>query len=227
MINPFNIRKIRYFVRDYWPTLLTMASLVIIALLILASYKTYKENKNVFDILNEEVKLLKNRSETLRYNKTLTEDQIVIYNKILTSLIPETEDYFSIIYALETISQKTGFNIVSYTINLTDISREKLSISIEGRGDPEAFKRFLDGYKFTGGRLITSEQIQFSGVNFANTRVSLNFYSKKFTFNESVVPQLTKRDVAKLEEIKKKISISFKDEEPAKTQEYEVKDNPF
>ena len=65
-----------------------------------------------------------NRSDTLQFNKTLTEDQIVVYNKILTTLIPETEDYFSIIYALETISQNTGFSIVSYTINLSNTSRK-------------------------------------------------------------------------------------------------------
>lgn len=227
MINLVNIRKIRYFIRDYWPTLLTLAALGVVALLIMASYKTYKESKNDLDVLTEEVKLLKNRSDTLQFNKTLTEDQIVVYNKILTTLIPETEDYFSIIYALETISQNTGFSIVSYTINLSNISREKLSINIEGRGNPDDFKRFLDAYKFSGGRLITSERIEFSGVNFTNTRVSLNFYSKKFTFNESVVPQLTKGDVAKLEEIKKKIKISFKDEEAPTKEEYEVKDNPF
>jgi len=227
MINLVNLRKIRYFVRDYWPTLLTLLSLGIVILLIMASYKTYKESQNDLDVLSEEVKLLKNRSDTLQYNKTLTEDQIVVYNKILTTLIPETEDYFSIIYALETISQNTGFSIVSYTINLSNISREKLSINIEGRGNPDDFKRFLDAYKFSGGRLITSERIEFSGVNFTNTRVSLNFYSKKFTFNESVVPQLTKGDIAKLEEIKKKIKISFKDESTPTEEEYEVKDNPF
>jgi len=193
----------------------------------MASYKTYKETRNDLDVLSEEVKLLKNRSDTLQYNKTLTEDQIVVYNKILTALIPETEDYFSIIYALETISQNTGFSIVSYTINLSSISREKLSINIEGRGNPDDFKRFLNSYKFAGGRLITSERIEFSGVNFTNTRVALNFYSKKFTFNESVVPQLTKQDVAKLEDIKKKIKISFKNEETSTKAEYEIKNNPF
>lgn len=227
MINLASIRKIRYFIRDYWPTLLTLFALVIITLLIMASYKTYKETRNDLDILTEEVKLLKNRSDTLQFNKTLTEDQIVVYNKILTSLIPESEDYFSIIYALETISQNSGFNIVSYTINLSNTTKEKLSINIEGRGDPEAFKRFLNEYKFGGGRLVTSERIEFSGVNFTNTRVSLNFYSKKFAFNESVVPQLNKNDVAKLEDIKKKIKIAFKDEEIPIKSEYEVKDNPF
>ena len=57
--------------------------------------------------------------------------------------------------------------------------------------------------------------------------MSLNFLQQKFTFNESVVPQLTKGDVAKLEEIKKKIKISFKEEEVPTKEEYEVKDNPF
>ncbi|OGK62457.1 hypothetical protein A2334_05470 [Candidatus Roizmanbacteria bacterium RIFOXYB2_FULL_38_10] len=227
MKNLINIRKIKFFLRDYWSTILTLVSIVVIILLVSSSYKSFKELSNQQAILKEEVNLLKNRSDTLKFNKSLTEDQIIIYNKILTSLIPESEDYFSVIYALETISQKTGFSITSYTINLSKSSREKMSIIIEGRGSLSAFLIFLRNYEYTGGRLITSEKIEFSGVNFTNTKVSLNFYSKKFTFNESVIPQLSKKDIEKLEQIKQKVQITLKEDESDTPQEYETKDNPF
>ena len=223
----YNVKKLRYLLRDHWLTFVTIGALFIIVILLFSSYKTYKDSKEELTILKEEVNLLKNRSDTLKYNKSLTEDQITVYNKILASLIPESEDYFSIIYALETISQKTGFNIVSYTINLSGTSREKLTLNIEGKGDLEAFKNFLNNYEFMGGRLVTSEQIEFSGANFTNTKVGLNFYAKKFTFNEAVVPQLRKEDVDKLEAIKQKIQISFTDNAPSTDGEYDTKANPF
>lgn len=226
-MKPANIRRIKYFIRDYWSTLVTILSLVVIFMLVSFSYKTFKESKNQLDILQEEVALLKNRSDTLKYNKTLTEDQLTTYNKILTSLIPETEDYFSIIYALETIAQQTGFEIVTYTINLSRTSPEKMSINVEGRGNLTSFLNFLQNYEYTGGRLITSERIEFSGVSFTNTRVALNFYNKKFTFNESVIPQLSQKDIAKLEEIKNKVQITFKEEGEDAASDYETKSNPF
>jgi len=227
MIKFYNIKKLRYLIRDYWPTFITIIALFIIVILLFFSYKTYRDSKEEADILGEEVTLLKNRSDTLKYNKSLTEDQITVYNKVLTSLIPESEDYFSIIYALETISQKTGFNIVSYTINLSNTSREKLSLNIEGKGNLDAFKNFLSSYEFMGGRLVTSERIEFSGANFTNTRVGLNFYAKKFSFNEAVVPQLSKDDIDKLESIKQKIQISFTDSAPSTDGTYDTKSNPF
>lgn len=226
MKNPFNLRKIRFFVRDYWTSLVTLAALIMIMLLLMVSYTSYKGSKEDLDILREEVNLLKNRSDTLKYNKSITEDQITVYNKILASLIPENEDYFSIIYALETISQKTGFSIVAYTINLSGSSREKLSLNIEGKGDLEAFKQFLNSYEFMGGRLITSEKIEFSGTNFTTTKVGLNFYSKKFSFNEAVAPQLSKDDISKLEQIKSKIQVSFATDDASNT-DYETQSNPF
>lgn len=222
----FNVRKIRFFVRDYWPSLVTLVALGMIILVLMISYKSLKDSKGDLDILREEVNLLKNRSDTLKYNKSITEDQITVYNQILSSLIPEYEDYFSIIYALETISQKTGFSIVAYTINLSNSTQEKLSINIEGKGDIEAFKQFLNSYEFMGGRLVTSEKIEFSGANFANTKVGLNFYSKKFSFNETVVPQLTQKDIDKLEAVKNKIQVSFTPDK-SNSSDYTTSNNPF
>lgn len=226
-MKPINTRKIRFFFKDYWSTVLTLVSLVVILFLISLSYKNFKESGDQLTILQAEVNLLKNRSDTLKYNKSLTEDQIVAYNQILTSLIPEQEDYFSIIYALETIGSKTGFEIVGYTINLYKASREKISITIEGKGNVQSFLTFLKNYSYMGGRLITSERIEFSGTDFTNTKVALNFYSKQFTFNESVIPQLSKEDITKLESIKNKVQVSFLENEDEESTDYETKSNPF
>ncbi len=221
-----NLRKIRYFMRDYWSTVLTVCSLFVIFLLISFSWKSYKQSRDQLDILKAEVDMLKNRSDTLKYNKSLTEDQLVSYNRLLSALIPDSEDYFSMIYALETIAEKTEFEIVGYTINLSKSSPEKTLIFVEGRGNYMTFLEFLKNYEYAGGRLITSEKIEFSGVGFTNTRIALNFYSRRFAFNENVVPQLTKKDIEKLEEIKKKVQVTFKEDEGT-DDTYETNSNPF
>ncbi|PIY68590.1 hypothetical protein COY90_05120 [Candidatus Roizmanbacteria bacterium CG_4_10_14_0_8_um_filter_39_9] len=225
MNNTISVRKIRYFIKDYWGVIATVVSLSVVALLVFSVYASYKQTNNNLEIIVQEVALLKNRTDALRYNKALTEDQITTYNQILTMLIPETEDYFSIIYALDEISTQTGFNIVGYTVDFLHSTREKITITVEGRGNIDSFLNFLQNYQFEGGRLVTSEKIQFSG-SVTTTKVSLNFYNKKFTFNESVVPQLNKKDLDRLESIKQKISVSFKNGS-AQPQEYETKNNPF
>lgn len=225
MNNTISIRKIKYFIKEYWGIIITIISLAVVTVLVFSVYVSYKQTNNNLEVIAQEVTLLKNRTDTLRYNKALTEDQITTYNQILTMLIPEAEDYFSIIYALDEISTKTGFNIVGYTVDLIHSTRDKITISVEGRGNIDSFLNFLQNYQFEGGRLITSEKIQFSG-NITTTKISLNFYNKKFAFNEAVVPQLNKKDLERLENIKQIISVNFKDES-TQDQEYEIKTNPF
>lgn len=226
-MNLVNIRKIKLFLRDYWSTLATLVSLVVLIVLISVTYANYKESQNQLDVLTEEVKLLKNRNDTLNYNKSLSANDIEVYNKILSTLIPESEDYFSIIYALETISQKTGFRIIGYQVNLSKTSPEKLAISVEGKGSSGDFLKFLNNYEFAGGRLVTSEKIEFSGGGSSNTKVALNFYNKQYAFGQTVVPQLTQKDIDQLNAIKQKVQVTLTDTAETTDAEYETTTNPF
>ena len=202
--------KIDRFIRDQWRLLISIFICAILFVLVLVFYHTYNAQKDDVDLLSREVQLLKDRSDTLKQNMALTQDQIKSYNALLASLIPETEDYFSIIYALEDISQSTGFTITNYNIAVSNGAPEKLTLDVGGTGNADAFLNFLRDYQFSGGRLITSDKIQFSGGQNGATKIALTFYSKRFAFNETVqVPALTKAEISRLQDIKSKIHVEF------------------
>ena len=214
---------------EQWSLLVSLVVFIVLFLLVLVFYGSFNEQKKDVELLTGEVQMLKNRYDTLKYNKLVTEEQIKEYNKLLASLVPETEDFFSIIYALEEISASSGFMIKNYTIDVGNTTRERLTLSVEGKGSTDSFLAFLQEYQFAGGRLATSDKIQYGGANSSNTRVTLIFYSKRFTFDESVqVPQFSKEEIAKLEDIKQKVKFQFSSSAyQSISTDYEVKKNPF
>ncbi len=229
MILPIHIYKIKRVLIDQWSVFVSFGVFVLLLFVVLVIYARFNEQKKEVDLMSNEVTLLKDRSDTLKYNKSLTADQIQGYNKLLASLIPETEDFFSIIYALEEISIASQFIITDYSIDVGKTTQEKLTLTAEGRGDTDTFLRFLQEYQFAGGRLVTSDKIEYGGLNAGSTKITLNFYNKRFAFNESVkVPQLTKADIQKLEDIKSKIKFQFSssDYQTVGT-DYPLKKNPF
>jgi len=229
MIIPIRLYKIKRVLIDQWTLLLSFGVFILLIGIVFIFFARFNDQKKEVDLLTGEVNMLKNRFDTLKYNKSLTQDQIKEYNTLLASLVPETEDFFSIIYALEQISLVSQFAITDYTIDVGKTTRERLTITAEGVGNPESFLTFLQEYQFAGGRLVTSDKIQYSGANSTNTRVVLNFYSKQFTFNESVqVPQLSKEEIAKLEVIKRKVRFQFSSSGyQSVSTEYPLKNNPF
>lgn len=205
-----SVYKIKRILKDQWTLFVSLGIFILLLGVVFIFYLRFNTQKKEVDLMNGEVQMLKNRFDTLKYNKSLTADQIVEYNKLLASLVPETEDFFSIIYALEEISSVSKFDITDYTINVGETSNERLTLTVTGKGDSESFLTFLQEYQFAGGRLATSDKIQYGGANSGNTLVALTFYSKRFTFDESVqVPQLSSEDIAKLETIKQKIKFQF------------------
>lgn len=229
MILPFQFYKIRRILTDQWQMILSFVVFLLLLIVVFIFYARFNAQKKEVDLMSGEVLMLSNRFNTLKYNKTLTEDQIKEYNKLLASLIPETEDFFSIIYALEEISRVSHFIITDYAIDVNKTNREKLTLTAEGRGNSEEFLNFLQQYQFAGGRLVTSDQIQYGGRNSGSTRITLNFYSKRFAFNETVqVPQLSKEEIQKLEVIKKKITLQFSSSDyQTVTTDYAIKNDPF
>jgi len=202
--------KIDRFLRDQWKTVVSFCICIFLFFLVLIFYQRYNAQKKDLELLTREVQLLKDRADTLKQNMSLTQDQIKTYNALLASLIPETEDYFSIIYALEEISKSTGFIITNYNISVAKTSPENIVLNVDGTGDADAFLNFLRDYQFVGGRLVTSDKIQFSGGKNAGTKIALTFYNKHFAFNETVqVPAFTAQEIAKLEDIKSKIHLDF------------------
>jgi hypothetical protein len=147
-------------------------------------------------------------------------------NKFLSLLIPDSEDYFSIIVALERLSLQTHFIIVTYTINLKDSTSLKLSLTINGQGDPDAFLSFLKEYNFSGARLITIDKISYSSQEQKGIELLANFYTAKTGSLEDVKP-LSEEDKELIKTINSKISVVFSSPEEASTLQYSVKTNPF
>lgn len=148
--------------------------------------------------------------------------------RIIQALIPDAEDYFSILYALDQLSQKTGFLINSYTINLTQSTKDKLSVVVTGVGDADSFLRFLQEYNFGGGRLITTEKIELGSDQSEAFKLNLTFYNRK------VVGQNTKRldykrALENFKKIKSKVTFDFLPQSTPDTTggSYPVESNPF
>jgi len=230
MIPAIRLYKIKNIIRAQWTVVVSFVVFLLLVIVVLVFYKKFNEETKSVDLLTGEVQMLKNRYDTLQYNKTLTEDQIKEYNKLLVNLIPESEDFFSIISALELISVDSKFSITDYVVDMSKPNKDKLTITIIGKGDTEAFRSFLEKYQFGGGRLITSDKIEYGGgSNSANTKISLTFYSKRFAFDETLRDtQLSKEELERLDKIKQKISLNFvsTDSQLVDT-DYKLKKDPF
>lgn len=221
-----NFHLFRVIPADSLSTGMFVVVLLIIFFLLVFSGRSYLEQRIKTESLQGEISVLKNRADVIAGSKKVAEDQIDEYINILSTLIPNAEDYFSLIYTLEKLSRDTGFIITNYTVNLSQKTSDKLSLTVEGQGDANSFIDFLKNYQFSGGRLITSEKIEFSSKESIGTKVALNFYNKKVDNLQTIPPQLTMNDVKLLNEIKGKISYNFMPEVPV-VENYPRKTNPF
>lgn len=146
----------------------------------------------------------------------------------LNTLIPNIEDYFSIIYALEKLSQKSNFVITGYTVNVEKSTAEKLKLSVTGTGESQSFINFLKNYNFGGGRLITSDKIQLDPNFFGSIKIDLTFYAKNvLTGKNLALPD--DKVFEELEALKSKVNFSFDSNEATNSVDlnYPKKSNPF
>lgn len=228
---PYNSRRLFNLLLGQLPSLVSFITVIVIGFLLIISLRVHFSLQEKLEIEKNETGRIKLRKQILEKSTQLIKSELDSANKFFSSLIPDTEDFFSIIYALETISQKSGFVIKEYSINLGTSTKEKLSISVSGTGDPNTFVKFLDSYSFSGGRFATSEKIEFSSSQFKATKIQLNFYSKKIMISTNIVPELKKSDITYLNEIKQKISFDFigNESEASLSSDfnYETKSNPF
>ena len=96
------------------------------------------EVKNSIDTTKTEVDTLKEKVVSNQSSVHLSESEVDKYNSILDQLIPQREDYFSILYSLETLSTDTGFNITKYSLNLSQSQKDTITIGIEGNGNTDS-----------------------------------------------------------------------------------------
>lgn len=189
------------------------------------------ENEAQKTKLTKEVRDLKRKVDFIKYQDTIESEgiDIDVMNSLLSRLVPETEDYFSIINALETLSQKSGFLITTYSLNLGRSTKDKLSLVIEGTGDENSFLNFLRDYTFGGGRLITIDNIDYETQGFFKITLSINLYSGKGTpVTQASEVNFSQADRDILREIQEKMTVDFVSfSQPVASEEYETKSNPF
>lgn len=187
-----------------------------------------KSNEKINSILKEIAKL-KNETKFVTYENEIVSSGINIdeMNKSFSQLVPETEDFFSIVASLERLSASTNFIITDYSLNLSQSTKDKLSITINGQGNVDTFLTFLKVYNFGGGRLLTIDTIQFSKQKFSGVELQANFYNQKTKAQvEAALQPLSASDKQLIKQIHDKISLNVKQEE-VYTQDYSVKSNPF
>lgn len=249
---------LKFLLRENIPYFLVLA-ILLCATFILPPYfiATYRANLIKRDEIQKEVSNLQDKANLLNALSTQHTQDLDEDIRVLQTLVPDIEDYFSIIYTLEELSRKTGFIIDSYTIQTGSSAPERLALKISGTGDSESFLNFLHEYNFGGGRLVTAREIELKTSQSGSIDLDVNFYtqSPKKTVATSVgansaaqkissivsgqgaspqsdtsSPVNYQRALDRLAEIKAKVNVMIKDEVDATAsadENYSTKDNPF
>lgn len=212
--------------------LFSLVVFIIILFITIFSMSNLQITKDKNNQLKQEVATLQNRKDNILVNvKVLNENgDFENYNQILGMLIPENEDYFSIIYTIQQISQASGLLIDSYVVSIGNSQSQKTSISITYVDDQNSFMKFLDLYQYSGGRLITIPKINWKSDSSGKTKILLNFYTKKYIPANEQIFKISKVDQKKVQNILSKVNINVLNTEAtseAEIVDYETKDNPF
>jgi len=226
LINPY----IKSLIKENLMFIITLIILIFLIIFIHV-YNLQKNSENNIKIseLEKEVQKYENKSRILNspFAQSNKED-LESYVQILNMLIPNTEDFFSIIYSLEKLSNKTGFNISSYSVNLKTSTKNKISISILGTGNQDYFTNFLKSYNFSGGRFITIDNIELTPEFSGLISLDLSFYSKSSSDMKNAPLVLNQKAFDELSKIKNKINFQLMEKQEAEIDtNYPKKSNPF
>lgn len=187
----------------------------------IANYK-----RKIFTLEAENIELM--NKVTLMNSAVPESEKLDEDVKFLNTLIPDVEDYFSVIYALEQLSKKTNFVITSYSVNVNASTTDKLRINVTGVGDSQSLINFLKDYNFSGGRLITSDKVQLDPNFSGSIIINLTFYNKKTTAANKLEMSVKSSTYKELEDLKNKVNFSFDNNDiTPSTLDYPKKSNPF
>ncbi|MFZ6034853.1 MAG: hypothetical protein ACOYUB_01735 [Patescibacteria group bacterium] len=211
-----------------------IAAAVLLVVLLFVEIKIGLDRMKMLDASNKSLSVEVNELQT-KYNLLNTvipsSDELDQDIRLLNGLIPEVEDYFSIIYALETLSNRTGFIVTSYIVDVKKSTKQQLQLSITGVGDSKSFLEFLKNYNFSGGRLITSDKIELNPQESSAIRINLTFYNKKVNLDYSQKFQINPKTIEEITKLKNKVQFSFSNvrtvEQGEPDYSYTKKTNPF
>jgi len=208
--------------------LFDLVLILITFFIIYFSFQKSIENDKKIAVLDQEIRTLTEKQNNFFAikNTHIDFDKAI---KIFNQLVPEEEDYFSILYALEKISQKTNFKITSYTVNLVNNQSNTLKLTVTGIGDVNTFFKFLKEYNFGGGRLITSDNLSLNSSEQSGFKINLTFYTKKISSEESFPPIDQQEFSKKINELLAKTEFLLKESSATAVIDtnYPRKTNPF
>lgn len=199
--------------------------ILLLALVLPGQIDDYQKSKETNQQLLEEISQLEKKKALVASFDSDEIDQLV---KTLNTILPQSEDYFSIFYALDAFSQQTNFIITGVSISFDNNSPEELTVDVQTAGTSEAFITFLENYIYKSGRLITMDSITYE-PNVPATSLSLHFYSKKIDASEvKHVPVIDKSRF----ELVRRMNVDLNDLFPpldisSPPTDYTTRENPF
>ena len=170
----------------------TVLIAVYIPLQVISYFDTVKKNGT---LRTEVEKLRLKRDVVITFSPTELNRLVTTLN----TLLPNKEDYFSILTTLENLSQKTGFSITSYTMSIAKKQNDVVQLSIVGEGSSQASLDFMYKYNSQGGRLVTIDKIEYSPNN-NKVSLVLHFYSREYKKSDTKnITGLDKNTIKRLE----------------------------
>lgn len=187
---------------------IAILSIGVIFLLLFAffTYQIVTTNQFIEETRAQQIKL---QGEISYFNlaSKLTANDVEAYNSLLLRLIPEVEDYFSIIASLERLSLYTGLDVSRYSIDLPERGSDKFTLSIVGTVPKSILPLFLANYQYGTGRLVTVENMSINNNDENNVNLVLNFYSRPVTTSNILkVGSLSEGDINLMKDIQNKIT---------------------
>ena len=158
----------------FLPTALyVVIDIILLAFTIFIFFTCYDRH---FEIKSREVEIedLKLSADLIKGNKDLMQENVEYYNELLDKLIPNEENYFQVISALNRLENQTGAIIHSYSINLNETTEKKLSLSLTVGGDEDSVADLLERYLYSSGRLITNQEVTLSFDNLSSFSFAVN-----------------------------------------------------
>ncbi len=185
-----------------------------------------EKDKKIADLQRENDNLINNINITKKYK---VNDLNNLY-KMINSLVPDKEDYFSIVSAIENLTSKTNYKINAYSIAFSKNPGEKLTLRVEGQGSLSELLDFLEKYQYEGGRLITIDGIEFLNKD-SQSILNLNFYSKKVTAQKKeriqAIDNETMKFFNKINQTFSNAAVYSDNSEVSGNDNYTNKENPF
>lgn len=135
--------------------------------------------RDEFIATQQEIEETERRIARVDSFKIISPNQIVAYNNMLTELIPESDTNLSVYFVLDSLAEKTNFELSNYRIRKSGEESETITFTVSGTGNEEEFLYFLENYRYITQRLITIQNISINNNDTKEVEMELTLYTYK------------------------------------------------